>query len=176
MVIDYTIRHVTEKDKDNLKNLYLAVASSPGYLIRLPEEITDNYIDNILHAGLERGLALIVELRGEIIGSMIKYRSEVKAFSHVLTEGSILVHPDYQRKGIGSQLIKTFLDEVIQKHSDILRIELITRESNPAIKLYERYGFVQEGRLRGKVKNQQGFFEDDIPLAWMRNAKKLAEK
>jgi len=51
--------------------------------------------------------------------------------------------------------------------SDILRIELIARESNKkAIAFYQKLGFQIEGRLLNRIKTESGF-EADIPMAWM---------
>lgn len=163
-----TIRKASMEDEIQLKQLYCSVAAIPGGLIRVVDEITDDYINRTLSKGTRQGLALVVEMNGLIIGSMIKYRPEPQAFLHVLAEGSILVHPDYQGRGVGSMLIKTFLHEVEHDYPDIYRIELVARASNPAIKLYEKHGFVREGTLRNKVKNEKGVFEDDILLAWVR--------
>jgi len=166
-----SIRKACRQDEIQLKKLYCAVAAIPGGLIRTLGEITDDYIHKTLFKGVEQGLALVVEANGLIIGSMIKYRPEPKAFSHVLTEGSILVHPDYQGRGIGSALIKAFLSEIEKNYPDIHRIELVARATNPAIKLYEKHGFVREGVLKDKVRNEKGILEDDILLAWVRGDK-----
>lgn len=164
----FIIRKASMQDEIQLKQLYCAVAAISGGLIRTVDEITDDYINRTLLKGIQQGLALAVEVDGVIVGSMIKYRPEPKAFAHVLAEGSILVHPDYQGRGIGSSLIKAFLSEVQNNYPDIHRIELVARASNPAIRLYEKHGFVREGTLRNKVKNEKGVFEDDILLAWVR--------
>jgi ribosomal protein S18 acetylase RimI-like enzyme len=147
--------------------LYRRVASVPGGLARTQDEITPAYVEKLLHNGVDRGLALVVECEGRLIGSMIKYRLEPKVFSHVLTEGSILVDPDYQGRGIGSTLIKSFLKEVEDKFPDILRVEIIARESNPAINVYKRLGFKQEGRFEGRILGVNGALEADIPMAWI---------
>jgi threonine/homoserine/homoserine lactone efflux protein/GNAT superfamily N-acetyltransferase len=164
---DYIIRKATLDDEPALKNLYKKVAAIAGGLARTKDEITDAYIHKALSAGVERGLALVVENHDALLGSMIKYRLEPKIFSHILAEGSILVDPDYQGKGIGSKLISQFLQEVQDHHQDILRVEIIARESNPAIKLYEKFGFKQEGRFERRIQGVDGNLEADIPMAWI---------
>lgn len=164
---DCVIRKATMNDEQALKKLYIKVAKIPGGLARTDNEITDAYIHKTLSSGINRGLALVVENHDLIIGSMIKYKLEPKVFSHVLTEGSILIDPDYQGKGIGSKLISQFLQEVQNHYPDILRVEIIARESNPALKLYERLGFKQEGRFEKRIQGIHGNFEADIPMAWI---------
>ena len=70
-------------------------------------------------------------------------------------------------KGIGSKLITAFLQEIQDNHPDILRVEIIARESNPALKLYEKIGFKKEGRCEYRIRGIHGNFEADIPMAWI---------
>jgi len=58
---------------------------------------------------------------------------------------------------------------VKEDRTDILRVELIARESNKkAIEFYEKLGFVIEGRFARRIASVGGGFEDDIPMAWSR--------
>jgi ribosomal protein S18 acetylase RimI-like enzyme len=77
------------------------------------------------------------------------------------------VDSNYQGKGFGKKLFQTLLDYIMESRNDIFRVELIARESNiKAIKLYEHLGFKIEGRLVNRIKNNDNFFEADIPMAW----------
>ena len=165
--VSYIIRKATIQDKENLRILYQKVASILGGLTRTHEEITEDYINKVLLNGINNGLALVAEYKGKLIGSMIKYKLEPKVFSHVLTEGSILIDPDFQGKGVGSNLILIFLKEIEENYTEILRVEVIARESNQAIKLYEKLGFKREGRLEQRIKGINGKLEADIPMAWV---------
>ena len=67
-------------------------------------------------------------------------------------------------------LFTELLNEVITKCPDILRIELIARESNErALRFYESLGFKREGRLEKRIRSVKGGFEDDIFMAWLRD-------
>lgn len=164
--LDYVIRKGTLEDIGNIKQLYQRVAAIPGGLARTEAEITDEYINELVTNGNNNGLILVVEYQGNLIGVMSKYKLKPQVFSHVLASGSIVVDPQFQGKGIGSHLITTFLDEIKEHHADILRVELMARESNPAIKLYEKMGFKKEGRFEKRVRSQNGGLEADIPLVW----------
>lgn len=164
--VDYMIRKAALTDKEAIKHLYQKVASTPGGLARTKEEITDDYINKTLSHGVHHGLFLVVESEGKIIGTMVKYKLEPKVFAHILGEGSILVHPDFQGMGIGSTLITAFLKIIENQRPDILRVELIARESNPAIKLYEKLGFKREGRFEDRIIGISEKLEADIPMAW----------
>ena len=64
-------------------------------------------------------------------------------------------------------MILAFLQEIQENHLDVLRIEIIARESNPALKLYEKMGFKKEGRFEHRIRGIHGKFEADIPMAWI---------
>lgn len=65
-------------------------------------------------------------------------------------------------------LFTTVLDKVRSEHPDILRVELITQESNNAARsLYMSLGFVEEGRMGKKIRRKDGEFEADVPMAWL---------
>ena len=67
---------------------------------------------------------------------------------HVMNLG-IAVHPDGQGQGVGHALMGA-LCEWADHWGQVLRIELTVFVDNArAIRLYERHGFVQEGRHRG---------------------------
>lgn len=68
------------------------------------------------------------------ITGVLSYEVEGKT----LTIARLVVHPDFSRRGIGQAL----LDEVLQ-HPNINHFVVGTAAKNtPAIKLYEKYGFV----------------------------------
>jgi ribosomal protein S18 acetylase RimI-like enzyme len=164
--LEYAVRKGRSSDRDDLKALYSKVASIPGGLVRSADEITDNYIDTILHSALEKGLIFVAEHQGVLIGCVLKYKSDVKILSHVLGEGSILVDPAYQGMGIGTKLYSTLLDEVKEHHPDILRVELKVRVSNPALRLYERLGFQKEGEFKDLIRSVDGHLESVLAMTW----------
>jgi ribosomal protein S18 acetylase RimI-like enzyme len=164
--ISCNIRKGTLLDRNNLKNLYVKVTAISGGLVRSADEVTDEYIDEILNLALEEGLILVVEYDGLLIGSLLKYKLPIKNISHVFDEGSILIDPEYQNKGIGTQLYTAFLEEVKENHHDILRVNLKVRMSNPAIRLYERLGFQKEGELKNMVRGKDGNLESVIIMTW----------
>jgi len=162
----YVVRKGTLSDRDSLKALYIKVASISGSLVRSADEITDYYIDNILNAALERGLIFVAEYEGTLIGSVLQYKPNIKILSHVLEEASIVVDPEYQNIGIGTKLYTSLLDEVKEYHTDILRVDLKVRVSNPAIRLYERLGFKKEGEFKDLIKGVDGKLESVIAMTW----------
>ena len=66
---------------------------------------------------------------------------------HVGTIG-LCVHDEWQGKGIGAALMQAGL-ELADKWLNLTRLELeVYTDNEPAIRLYERFGFEHEGTLR----------------------------
>lgn len=73
---------------------------------------------------------------------------------------NIAVHPDYQRLGIGTILLNHFLQYAVD--NDCKQLSLEVKSTNElAIKLYERYGFVQVGLKKNYYKETK---EDAIDM------------
>lgn len=163
-------RPATLADKCKLFTLYNEVATISGGIIREPHEVTEEYIDKFLTNSLNDGIILVIDdpESDRIIAEIHTYRSSRSVFSHVFEHLTTVVHPSFQRRGLGRLLFATMLGKVRSDHPDILRVELITKESNHAARsLYRSLGFVEEGRFENKVRRKDGSFEADIPMAWM---------
>jgi ribosomal protein S18 acetylase RimI-like enzyme len=158
-------------DIDSIFSLYQKVAAIEGGLARTKDEITINYISSFVQKSIESGIIYIAidEATSSVIGEIHSYSPTIKVFAHVLGELTIAVDPDYQGKGIGRSLFNKLSGTVIREKPEILRIELIARESNTkAIAFYESLGFAIEGRFEKRIQSVRGGFEADIPMAWIR--------
>ena len=164
-------RRSSHCDVPRIRRLYERVAARPGGIARLENEINDDYVEGFHRNADIRGLELVAETRsGEIVGEMHAYTPGPFCFGHVLSELTIVVDPEYQGQGLGRELFERFLSIVRREFRGIHRVELIARESNGgAIRFYESLGFRQEGALRGRIRNIDGSFECDIPMAWTRD-------
>jgi RimJ/RimL family protein N-acetyltransferase len=75
----------------------------------------------------------------------------------------IALLPQFRGRGIGSALLRATIDEA--RRAGMTRIELSYRSGNPAAgALYERFGFVVEGRQRKAVR-VDGEYEDLVCMA-----------
>lgn len=163
-------RPATLEDKHRLLVLYREVATLSGGIIREASEITEEYVDKLVRNSLAGGMIFVVDDAGgdRLIGEIHTYKPALKALSHVLEHLTVVVHPDFQRKGIGRALFTTMLDKVRSEHPEILRVELIAKESNhAALSLYSSLGFIEEGRMINRIRRPDGSLEDDILLVWM---------
>lgn len=164
------IRAATLSDLNLIAKLYQAVAVIPGGIARQADEITWEYVENNLSKSLQNGICLVAEEDNQVLAEIHSYKLVPKVFDHVLSELTIVVHPDCQGKGIGKDIFTAFLQEVKTNRPEILRVELIARESNEkAINFYQKIGFRIEGKLENRISNPDGTFESDIPMAWVRD-------
>lgn len=168
MTEPFPIRRAVPADRDAILMLYREVAAVEGGIAREPEEITPEYVDAFLKKSLDRGLVLVAESHPNTVAAEIHaYPSGLRVFHHVLSDLTIVVHPNTQGRGLGKKIFSAFLEEVKTHRRDIKRVELIARESNArGIRLYESLEFAVEGRLEGRIRDRNGRFEADIPMAW----------
>ena len=164
------VRKGKASDLDGLYELYRDVAKTPGGLARDRNEIDKEYIKHLLDASLKRGLIIVAQeegKNGKLRGSIHAWRPNPKAFSHLFSSLTIVVHPDTQGHGVGRQIFTQFLDTIQEEFKDVLRVELFVRESNlRQILLFETLGFVREGRMENRVRRIGGGHEADVYMAW----------
>jgi len=168
--MNYNIRFANITDESKIFELYKAVAKNTGGIARSEKEITTSYIKTNLEKSLKNGVCLVIDHpddNSKIIAEIHCYQLEPKVFHHILSELTVVVHPQFQDKGLGKLLFTALLYHVQTHRKDILRIELIARESNTkAIELYKHMGFKIEGRLEKRIHSENNSFETDIPMAW----------
>lgn len=172
MQMQYTVRGAGISDLHKIMVLHKDVAAYSGGIARQADEITESHVRNFIERSLEKGIILTIEdpdNSDALIAEVHTSTPGIRAFAHLLTDLTVVVHPDYQGKGIGTLLFRTLFEEIESKHPQILRIELIAKESNiKAINFYKKFGFKAEGRLDKRISGKSGELEADIPMAWIR--------
>lgn len=165
----FQIRFLNTNDLEKLYNLYKNVAKQNGGISRSEDEIDEKYINSIIKTSLSDGVSFVMDNddKSEIIAEIHCQHIGPAQFSHVLTNVTILVNQNYQGQGLGKQIFVYLLNYLEQKRTDILRLELFTRDSNAkAIKFYEKLGFKIEGIFKNRVLLDDNKFESDIAMAW----------
>ncbi|WP_440956590.1 GNAT family N-acetyltransferase [Methanosarcina sp. Mfa9] len=168
----YEVRSATFADLYKIMALYREVALNSGGIAREADEITEGYVRNFLEKSLVSGVLLVADNPSdpkELIAEVHAYTPGSKVFAHVFSDLTIVVRPGFQGRGIGKLLFGTLMGDIEKKHPEILRVELITRESNEkAIGFYESFGFKVEGRMEKRIHGTTGRLEADIPMGWIR--------
>lgn len=100
-----------------------------GWNIEIQKEKTKREIEKF------KDTMKIIVVNNQDIGVTNFFEDEGKY--HV---GLIIVHPDYQGKGIATKIINDYIDFTREKQKEIL---IKTYKYNPAKKLYEKLGFKQ---------------------------------
>ena len=120
-----TIRELTTFDLDTILDLY----SSVGWT---------NYTDNpeMLKKAYENSLLTLGAYDGDKLVGVI--RTVGDGYSIVFIQ-DILVFPEYQRRGIGTQLIR----EIMDRFSDVYQLQLMTDNTPKTISFYQSVGFVK---------------------------------
>ncbi|MBN2899500.1 MAG: GNAT family N-acetyltransferase [Clostridia bacterium] len=90
------------------------------------------------------GHVFVAEMDGKVVGTAGLHVNKSLRKRHGAFLG-IMVHRDYQGKGVGSKLMEAMVD-LADNWLKLVRIELtVFCDNDNAMKLYENHGFVVEG-------------------------------
>ena len=159
------IRATKADDATQVLALYRAAAGGSGGLARRPEEMDLAYVEGFLAKAHAGGVSLGAWIDGRLAGEIHASRIGPDQFAHVLSDLTVAVDPAWQGKGVGRALFAALFAAARELSPTVTRIELMAREGNiDAIRLYERLGFVMEGRFVQRVRMPDGRLEDDIAM------------
>ncbi len=142
-----------------------STAATPGSLVSRPHELLpENFTRMIAKLSTHRrGRYLVAERDGDLAGHAFLDPMEMEALAHI-ARLTVVVHPGFQGQGVGRALILSLIDWARQTPG-IEKIELLVRAVNGrAVKLYQGLGFVEEGRMRARVRTPGGIYIDDIMM------------
>ena len=88
----------------------------------------------MLEQALSHSLVIYVALDGDAVVGLIRLVGD--GFSSVLVQ-DLIVLPIYQRKGIGSALIK----EALEDYKDAYQVQLVTEQTEKNVGFYRSLGF-----------------------------------
>lgn len=159
------IRATAPEDAAAVLALYRAAAAGSGGLARRPEEMDLAYVGGFLTKARAGGVTLGAWIDGRLAGEIHASRIGPDQFAHVLSDLTVAVDPAWQGRGVGRALFAALFEAARRLSPTVTRIELMAREGNiDAIRLYERLGFVIEGRFAQRVRMPNDRFEDDIAM------------
>ena len=159
------IRPATVDDAHALWEAELATAAIPGHLASRPEEVSaTNVLARVRTASLA-GCFFVGEDDGRLLGHVVLEPMGLIAIQHVYRL-TLVVHPGQTGQGVGTALLQ-HIQHWAASRPDLAKIELNVRATNlPAIRLYARLEFQEEGRLRHRIRLPDGTFIDDLLMAW----------
>lgn len=145
---DVTIRLATLDDEKYLVNWLL----EPGVLEWFPlhdlKEVED--AAKIWMSYAKYGAALTALYKGMPCGTATLYLNSYKKLKHQCLF-AIIVEGEMRGKGVGTKLLEGLIDLATNTFKlELLHLEVY--EGNPAIHLYERFGFKEYGKQRNFAK------------------------
>ncbi len=165
MLMSATIRKATSQDASSIAAGEHATAQTRGLLNAMPGEIPEaefrEKIESLQKAG--RGLYAVAEIGQDIAGHVLLDPMPLAANAHVC-DLTIVVYPPWQGQGLGKRLL-AYAIAWARENPHVEKIELKVRATNTrALALYRSLGFEEEGRLRNRLKERNGYL-DDIAMA-----------
>lgn len=88
-----------------------------------------------LHSGFDNSLLILAAYENEQLTGLIRVVGDGHTIIFVQ---DLLVHPQFQRKGIGSKL----LDAVLSRFPGVRQIELATDRAQQGLDFYRSHGFI----------------------------------
>ena len=113
----------------------------------------DPWSENSISSELNNSLSVwLVALDGESVVGYVGSQT-VLGWTDMM---NVAVHPDYRRKGIAEQLVVSLENELKNRESTCLTLEV--RVSNePAKALYYKLGFLEVGRRKNYYRNPKEY-------------------
>lgn len=164
--MDVQIREAKAEDARAIVTAEKEIAQTPGYFCSQPDELSEeNVIKTITTLSQTgKGVYLVAEQDGVIVGHAFLEPLQLKSICHV-AQLTIGVHKGWQERGIGTALMQKIIEWARQSQT-IEKIELNVRAKNDrAVALYKKMGFVEEGRLKNRIKIKDNHYTDDLLMA-----------
>lgn len=159
----YHVRRATVSDAVELARLRVQLDAETEHFDCSPgEAVHDEQMFRTILSGssVVPNRILIVERTGQLVAYSQCTGFSIRRYAHK-AEFGIGVLKDHWSQGIGNQLLTQTVDWV--KTSKLKKIQLSVIETNHgAIRLYQRHGFQEEGRLRHDRLLQDGCYYDTV--------------
>ena len=154
MASSWTVRLATQQDAQALAHFKGQVLSETEFLLQGLEDFTGNPVDEVnLIDAFERhgGSALWLALEGQEVIAMCTVVAGAFVRSRHVGQTGVAVLRSHWRTGVATALIERAIEAA--RAQGLLKLSLQVHASNHrARRLYERFGFRYEGRLRAEAK------------------------
>lgn len=168
--MNITIRRAEVKDAYCIVEAEREIAQEPGYFCSQPSEFDEKAVIQTIQS--PQSIYLVAEHEGQIIGHAFLESYTLQSLRHI-ADLNIAVHLGWQGKGIGKKLLEQIINKA-KSASVIEKIQLNVRATNiPAISLYKKIGFQEEGRLKNRVKVKDRYIDDIVMGLELKRAKEV---
>jgi len=164
-IIHFVVREATVADAEKIVDYLSVILNDPYSSISDPDEMLLNVHRQREHLRRTqsggRSCSLVAVAGNKIIGFLTMEPGRRRKISHTIELG-MSVHEDWRGRGVGTALIKCAVDWA-ERSGEFEKIVLNVFSGNDAaIRLYQKAGFVIEGRLVRQVALPDGF--EDLVL------------
>jgi putative acetyltransferase len=161
-----TIRNARAEDAPALCAAEREISRTPGLLVSRWEELSPEAFASLIAAlSGGRGCYLVATEEDRLVGHAFLEPMGLRAIAHVFRL-TVVVHPGCSGRGIGTAMMGALADWA-RRAPAAHKVELNVRSTNDrARRLYTKFGFVEEGRFRHRVRLPDGSYIDDIAMAW----------
>lgn len=163
--MQFTIRRAEPSDAEALHRVY----SAPGVIhgtLQLPYPSAENWRKRLAEPP-DGTFNLLACVEDEVVGQLGLYTFPNQPRRRHVGQIGMAVRDDWQGKGAGSALMHAMVD-LADRWLNLSRIELeVYTDNQPAIHLYEKFGFVTEGTHR-QFAYRDGQFVDVYAMARLR--------
>ena len=148
------IRQVTELQPTEIEELgeiligVVEAGASVGFLPPLARGEAAHYWSEVAQPGID---LFVAEVAGRIVGTAQLHRALRPNALHRAEVAKVLVHPAFQRRGIGRALMIAI--ESAARADGRTLLVLDTREGDPSNELYRSLGYVEAGRIPGYARS-----------------------
>ena len=154
------VRRAEPSDAEALADLGDAVGSEPeGWLVTTNgwRNVADErrYLRAIRR--YPNAAVFVAEDDGVVVGRLSVARDQHPACRHVADLG-LMVAASHRRRGIGTALLEAAADWA--RENGVAKLELhVFPDNEPALALYEAFGFVREGYRRNHYRREGGYVD-----------------
>jgi|SRR6478672_2538370 len=174
------IRSAVPKDATGTLRLFRSVVEERLYTLAEPAEVTTTVEEEQEAIANDQeylgNLCLVAEIDGEIVGMIHAESGAYRRTRHFADIDSMWVDAKWRGRGVAKLLITTLLNWAKQ-HPVLEKLGLFVLSSNQrAIKFYEKYGFVVEGKYSRDMKFSENKYVDTIAMGQIIKARDLPVK
>ena len=132
--------------------------ASIGFVLPFSKEDAAKYWHS-LHQDIEMGARVLftAEYRQTLVGTAQLALCQKQNGLHRASLEKLITHPDYRKKGIGSQLIHHV--EIFAKEKQRFLLDLDTKTGDAAQRLYHAHGYIEVGEIPFYARNSQNKYD-----------------
>jgi RimJ/RimL family protein N-acetyltransferase len=154
------VREAKPGDAEGVLRLFEAVASERRHILSEPpidrERRAKQFSETI---GSDDAQVFVAEADGEVVGELTVFRGTSSSPATI----GMGVAADWRGQGVGTALMEACVEWARKAGVHKLSLEVFPW-NEPAIALYRKFGFVEEGRLRQHYRRQSGELWDVLVM------------